>query len=443
MTNSKTIELAKRLWDKAAPLVNNDALYLKVRYRLKMGKKLNLRNPVTFNEKLQWLKLYDRNPLYTLLVDKVKVKDWVAERIGSKYIIPTLGVWKDPDEIDFDALPNRFVLKCNHNSGMGMCICRDKSKLNVEAVKAGLREGIQQNYFLHGREWPYRDVPRRILAEQYMEDNSVGSLEDYKVMCFGGKAWCTFTCTERFSDEGLKVTFFDRDWKRLPFTRHYPSSDKSIPRPKAYDEMLRLAEQLSNGIPFARIDFYEIQGQLYFGEITFYPGSGLEEFTPETWDDRLGELIILPNGGGYIIVSERFTLLFHKPGHTTSDLRDFKFFCFGGEPRLCQVISDRSTDEKIDFYDMNWNRINGLCGLAEKAHNSINDIPRPNTFEQMKRFAAVLSQNISFVRVDFYDIRGYAYFGEMTFFPMSGLGLFRPDEWNERIGSWLTLPPRK
>jgi hypothetical protein len=281
------------LIEKLAPLIP-DKPYLKLKFRLVMGSWPNLNNPQTFNEKLQWLKLYNRCPQYTLMVDKVKVKKYVAEILGEEYVIPTLGVWDNPNDIDFDALPNRFVLKCNHNSGTGMCICKEKSKLNIPRVKAALRKGLKENYYLHGREWPYKNVPRKILAEQFIEDKNGAELLDYKLMCFNGKVYCTFVCGDRFSGDGLKVTFYDREWKRLPFTRHYPNLTRDVPRPKRYEQMIEFAEKLSEGLPFARIDFYEIDGRLFFGEITFFPGSGMEEFSPEEYDKILGDLITLP-----------------------------------------------------------------------------------------------------------------------------------------------------
>ena len=268
-----------------------DKLYLKIQFRTIMGKKLNLKNPKTFNEKLQWLKLYDRKPEYTIMVDKYLVKDYVAKKIGKEYIVPTLGVWDSPDEIDFEKLPEKFVLKCNHNSGTGVCICKDKAKLDIEKAKSELRKGLNQDFYLFGREWPYKNVPRKIIAEQYLKNDAGTDLNDYKLMCFNGKVKCSFVCSER--SEKLKVTFFDNDWKRLPFERHYPASEKEIPKPFNFNKMIELAETLSKDIPFVRVDFYEISGKIYFGELTFYPGCGYEEFTPEEWDEKLGSWIKL------------------------------------------------------------------------------------------------------------------------------------------------------
>lgn len=271
-----------------------DKLFLKYVFHGVMGTPLNLNNPETFNAKLQWLKLYNRNPEYTMMVDKYRVREYIKEQLGEEYLIPLFGVWDDPDEIDFDALPDQFVLKCNHNSGLGMCICKDKSKLDIPKVKAKLRKGMAQDYYLTGREWPYKDVPRKIICEKYMTDESGTELKDYKFMCFVGKVKCSFVCSERFSEQGLKVTFFDNDWNVLPIERHYPRSGKPIPKPQNLEKMIRFSEQLSRGIPFVRVDFYEICGRIYFGELTFFPGNGYEEFTPETADEILGSWINLP-----------------------------------------------------------------------------------------------------------------------------------------------------
>ena len=245
------------------------------------------------DEKLQWLKLYDRNPLYTKLVDKAEVKPWVAERIGWEHVVPTLGVWDSFDDIDFGALPERFVLKCTHDSG-GLAICRDLSTFDMAAARRKIERSLANNYFWSGREWPYKDVRPRIIAEEYLDPagEQVG-LTDYKVMCFGGQARCEFTCTGR-ADGNLHVDFFDTEWNHMPFTRHYPNADVPPEAPERLKDMVAMAERLSEGMPFVRVDFYEVAGQYYFGEMTFYPGSGMEEFDPERWDEELGSWIELP-----------------------------------------------------------------------------------------------------------------------------------------------------
>lgn len=207
------------------------------------------------------------------------------------YIIPTIGVWDRVDDIDFDSLPDQFVLKCTHDSG-GLVICKDKSKLDIEAAKKKLRKCLRTDYYSTSKEWPYKNVKRRIIAEKYMEPSD-GEMVDYKIMCFNGVPRMIFTCTDRELGE-LKVTFFDTHWNEMPFTRHYPKSSKTIKRPSQLTSMLELAEKLCNEIPFVRVDFYEIDNKIYFGEMTFFPGGGFEEFDPEEWDYTLGSWIKLP-----------------------------------------------------------------------------------------------------------------------------------------------------
>lgn len=272
-----------------------DEEFLKRKYKAAMGKKLNLQEPKTLNEKLQWLKLYNRQPEYTMMADKYLVRDYIAQVLGEEYLIPLLGVWDDPDEIDFDNLPNRFVLKCNHNSGVGMCICKDKSKLNFGKVRRDLRKGLNQDYYLVHREWPYKNIPRKIICEQYMEDSSQkDSLTDYKFFCFNGVADCVMVCLDRFSGD-TKFYFFDKNWelKRLNIRGKNAPEGFTIPKPICMDEMFRIAEQLSAGLPFSRIDLYECNGKVYFGEITFFPDSGFDaNLLPET-DQYFGEMIDL------------------------------------------------------------------------------------------------------------------------------------------------------
>lgn len=265
-----------------------DDKYLEKKFKLMTGYELDLENPRSFNEKIQWLKLNDRNPGYVSLVDKFLVKDFVAAKIGGEYVIPTIESWDFAGSIDFSLLPKEFVLKCNHNSGRGMYICRGEP-INERKVRKRLSEGLAEDFYIYNREWPYKNVKRRILAEELLKDEGGEELRDYKFMCFNGKVRCSFVCSDRFTEAGLKVTFFDRDWNVMPFERHYPKSDKEIRKPKNYELMVELAEKLAEGICFVRVDFYEACGRVYFGEMTFYPGSGFEEFTPKDWDYKMGE----------------------------------------------------------------------------------------------------------------------------------------------------------
>lgn len=272
----------------------SDEEYLRRKFRAAMGRPLDLDAPVTFNEKLQWLKLYDRKPEYTVMVDKYAVRDYIREVLGEEYLIPLLGVYDSADEVDFDALPDRFVLKCNHNSGLGMCICRDKSALDREAVRRELRAGLAQDYYLTGREWPYKNVPRKIIAEQFMTDASEG-LIDYKFFCFDGEVDCVMVCIDRHLGD-TKFYFFDREWKlkRLNIRGKNAPEGFTLRRPECMDEMFDIAAKLSRGLPFSRIDLYECGGRIYFGEITFFPDSGFDpNLLPET-DRYFGEKIVLP-----------------------------------------------------------------------------------------------------------------------------------------------------
>ena len=272
-----------------------DKLYISLYYRLTFHRKLNWKNPQTFNEKLQWLKLYNRDPKYTVMVDKVKAKEYVASIIGNEYIIPTLGVWENPDDIDFSQLPDRFVLKCNHNSGLGMYICKDKSIMDIAKVKDGLREGLRQDYFINNREWPYKNVLRRILAEQYLEpDSETNDLRDYKFFCFNGRVKCFKVDYDRHVDH--HANYYDPEGNLLPFgEKDYPPQfDKEIKIPVTINKMISLAEVISKGHSFMRVDFYDHNGRIYFGEITFFPASGKGRFVPEEWDYKLGEWLSLP-----------------------------------------------------------------------------------------------------------------------------------------------------
>ena len=271
-----------------------DAEYLSHKFSAVFGRSLPLKYPQTFNEKLQWLKLHDRKPEYTMMVDKYKAREYISEKIGSQYLIPLLGVWDTPDEIDFSTLPDKFVLKCNHNSGLGMCICKDKSTLNLKNVKANLKRGLKQDYYLTGREWPYKNVPRKIIAEQFMKSD-VGGLTDYKVHCFGGEPKLILVCKDRFTSTGLTEDFFDPNWEHLDIRRPtHPNASQAITKPEELSEMLILAKKLSEGIPFLRVDFYIIEHKVYFSELTFFPASGFEKFVPEQWDEILGSWLKLP-----------------------------------------------------------------------------------------------------------------------------------------------------
>lgn len=271
-----------------------DKLALKIQYKNVFNKKLDLKNPQTFNEKLQWLKLYDRRPEYTTMVDKYAAKKWVADRIGEEYIIPTLGIWDSFDEIDFDALPDQFVLKCTHSSG-DIVICRDKASFDKAAAKAKMMCFLNKDFYLIAREWPYKNVRRRIMAEQYMEDSETRELRDYKIFTFNGVAKILFVASDRLTPgEETKFDFFNTEYRHLDIVNGHPNSEVLPKRPKHLKEMIQLAEKLGGGIPQVRVDFYEINGRIYFGEMTFFHWSGFKAFEPDEWDKTLGDWTALP-----------------------------------------------------------------------------------------------------------------------------------------------------
>ena len=264
-----------------------DDLYLKLMYKLQFGMKLDLNNPKTFNEKLQWLKLNDRKNIYTLMVDKYEAKKYVAKVIGKEYIIPTINIYNNFDEINFDNLPDKFVIKCTHDSG-GIVIANDKTKLDLQTTRKKINKSLKHNYYFSGREWPYKNVKPRIIIEKYMGDN----LADYKIHCFNGKAKVILVCTDRLKN--LKETFFDTEWNIMPFRRPNHDIDNAIKKTRNLALMIELAEHLSKNIPFLRVDFYEIDGKVYFGELTFFPASGFSKFDPEEWDKKMGDWLMLP-----------------------------------------------------------------------------------------------------------------------------------------------------
>lgn len=277
-----------------------DKTYLQLLYRFKMGHRLDLNHPKTFTEKIQWLKLYNRRPEYTLMVDKYAVKKYVADIIGEKYIIPTLGVWDKPEDIDWDALPNEFVLKTTHEGGSGgVVICKDKKTFDRNKAILTLRDSMNGDIYRSLREWPYKDVKKRVLAEKYMApkdmvNNPIYDLSDYKFFCFNGEPKYCQVIRDRHSKES--IDFYDMNWRHQEFVGLNPIASNGInpvPRPLLLDDMICICHKLSENMKFVRIDMYVIDNRIYFGEITFYPASGMGLFNPDKWNEELGNLISL------------------------------------------------------------------------------------------------------------------------------------------------------
>ena len=281
---------ARRGWLNCLP----DKAYLSIMYHAKMGKGLDWKKPKTYNEKLQWLKVYDRNPIYNTMVDKFEAKQYASERIDAQYIVPAIGgPWRSFDEIDFDALPEQFVLKTTHDCG-GVLICKDKAQLDISSARQFIEAHLRNNYYLSYREWPYKDVKPRIFAEKYLSGLN-DDLRDYKFFCFDGDVKLMFIASERQAKgQETKFDFFDMEFNHLPIINGHPNSEHPIERPENFERMKELASILSKGIPHVRVDFYESDGQLYLGELTFSHWGGMVPFEPNEWDEVIGSWLTLP-----------------------------------------------------------------------------------------------------------------------------------------------------
>lgn len=277
-------QLGSNFWKRVS-----DEAYLKFEYRTYLGKKLNLNSPETFNEKIQWLKLYDRNPLYHQLVDKYLVRDYITNQIGAQYLVPLLGFWDSAETVNFDQLPQQFVLKPTHASG-NVYICKDKAKMDEEEIRERMRHWLQREYFWRHREWPYKNVKPRIIAEEMIQDNII----NYKFYCFNGEPKFVLLA-QGFKNYTIRRNcFYDLDFHRAPFQRKdTPPLTKKVEKPENYNEMLEIATILSKDMRFVRVDLYGVNGKTYFSELTFYPCAGNEPFEPEAYDKILGDMLQL------------------------------------------------------------------------------------------------------------------------------------------------------
>lgn len=432
---------------KYARIFHNQKALVRALFWSSMNKHLNLKNPKTFNEKLNWLKVYDHNPLYHTLVDKFAVKEYVASIIGQEYLIPTLGVWDSFDEIDFSSLPERFVLKSTNGGGnTGVVICKDKEHFDFISAKIKLEKSMAFDIYKNMGEWAYKGVKPRIIAEKYMEevapDKALDSeLSDYKFYCFDGKATFCQVIRNRSTDES--IDFFDMNWNHMPFVGLNPIAKNGktpVARPSNLNDMIKVAEALSKDIPFTRIDLYQINSITYFGKVTFYPNSGVGTLNPEEWNTRLGDLIKLPmiNGGGYKV------LVNDGEVHICKGLDDYKIWCFNGEPKVLFFATDRNNESglppKFDYYDINLNHLNIRSRGHQNSQFRLSHFPN---FETMLDLSRKLSKKIPFIRVDFYEINNKVYFGELTFYHDSGFVSFEPNDWDIELGKQISLPTKK
>lgn len=271
----------------------NDKTYYRLQYYAILGKIPNIDKPSLYTEKLQWLKLYDHNPLYTKIVDKYEVKQYISKLIGEQYIIPTIGVWNSPKDIDFNTLPNEFVLKTTFGGGGdGIAICRDKKHSDISVIRKKIEKSFNTNPYVRAREWPYKNVPHRVIAEKYMEDDS-GELRDYKFYCFDGVPKVMLVASNRFTNHNFN--YFDMDFNVLPITSAMGAhADASFERPECFDEMKEIAAKLSAGFAQVRVDLYYCEGKTYFGELTLYDSSGFDDLNSEEWNQKFGDWLKLP-----------------------------------------------------------------------------------------------------------------------------------------------------
>lgn len=285
-----------KAWIRGRGLFNymDDCEYISMEFLDRMGYRIDLKNPKTFNEKIQWLKLYDRNPMYSTMVDKYEAKKYVAERIGDEYIIPTYGIWDRFDEISFANLPKQYVLKCTHDSG-GLAIVRNADNVNFQAVKKKINKSLRTNFYMQNREWPYKNVTPRIIAEKYMENDDGQPLRDYKFYCFDGEPKFLYISEGMENHATAKISFLSCDWKFASYERSdYQSFKELPPKPTQFEKMKAIASKLSLGIPFLRVDLYEINGHIYFSELTFSPCGGFMPFKNAAHDYDIGSMLSLP-----------------------------------------------------------------------------------------------------------------------------------------------------
>lgn len=271
----------------------SDKIFIEKLYEKRLGKKPDLKHPKTFTEKCNWLKLYNRKPEYTIMVDKLAVREYIKDKLGENYLVPLIGVWDNANDIDFDSLPEKFVLKCNHASSV--VVCTEKKSFDIENAKKHLSDELATDYYKQKREWPYKNVKRKIICEQFMENTNGDELVDYKFFCFNGEPKLVMLNSNRFGEDGLKTDIYDINWSHMDMSvGHYPQVGDVFNKPKQFDEMVQASKLLSKDIPFVRVDFNVWNQKMYFGELTFFDAAGYEEYHPSEYDRIMGDWLNLP-----------------------------------------------------------------------------------------------------------------------------------------------------
>jgi len=414
-----------------------------LQYRIHTGRKLNLKDPKRFTEKLQLYKLNYRNPLMLRCTDKYEVRSVIEEMGYGDILIPLIGVYNTVYEIDFDKLPNEFVAKTTDGGGGNqVLICRDKSAFNRDDFYKRLNGWMLSPKGKNaGREWAYENgYPRRIIIEQLIKVDSGKDIPDYKFFCFEGKPYYCQLIGNRSSEE--TIDFYNMDWEHQGFVGLNPlcrNSGTIAPKPKNFEKLKEIAAKLSKGYPFVRVDLYSVGNETFFGELTFYPASGFGHFTPDQWDEKLGELIDIENiggmceGGGKYLIYNTLDVIAN-----IGDLCDYKFFCFEGKVGMVYGVSGRSLGcgAQLGIYTRDFVKLDVVRNDEIAQEQSL---PKPLGYERMVEIAESIGRHFPHVRVDLYNVAGRIYFGELTFYDGSGYMAFTPDSFDEELGRCFNI----
>lgn len=433
--------IVKQFMYKVASLVP-DKMFLSLKYKKNFGRFPDWKHPKTFCEKINWLKLFDRNPIYTRMVDKYEAKRYVAGIIGEQYIIPTLGVWERAEDIDFDSLPDQFVLKATHDSGR-VVVCTDKSKLDKNNAVKTMKKSLKRDFYAVTREWPYKNVKRRIIAEKFIAPRKTYNYQDltvYKFFCFNGDPKC---CQVICGCSTVDImNFYNMEWQHLDyfgFNSDVYNKITLITCPIDLENMIAICKELSDGFPFVQVALYRVDEQEYLCELTSYPASEIDGIMYGNWPEKVGFILGLPT----TIVTRKICSVVNgivemrDESSIYDDLKDYKFFCFNGKVKCFKIDYGRFTEHRANYYSPE----GILLPFGEKKcpPNYEHHETMPHNLAEMMCIAEKLSSGHAFLRVDLYNVSGKIYFGELTFFPDSGMGAFTDAEWDFKFGEWINL----